>query len=385
MKIAFVRGPHLNPWELQTYRLIAQKHDFTAIGADWQFYNQAIDIPNINVRKAHLWAAHSRYLNRQLPILLNRSLSWTTGRSYGLWDLESLVQDADILHSAEIYSTMTFQCLQIKKRTGARLVATVWENLPGMGELHPWRRRRKQEIINAIDAVLAVTETSRKTLIQEGVPVYKITVIPPAVDQDKFHPQAKDPALCSRLGIKPADIVILFVGRLVAEKGVLDILDAIPSVLKRCPDQGIRFLFAGHGPLAGNIKEARRQWPMSIILSPFLPYEQLPVLHSLADIFVLPSKSAPKWQEQFGYVLSESMACKKAIITTRSGSIPDVVADAALLISPGDVRALAEGLVELILSAPKRQELAERARRRAEEVFSLKAVTPQLESFYELH
>src|SRR5205823_768768 len=103
-------------------------------------------------------------------------------------------------------------------------------------------------------------------------------------------PKLRDSALCAQLKLQASDLVILFIGRLVPEKGVLDLLKTIPLVLERCPNHSIRFLFAGNGPLSNEVQKACQQWPKSVILCPFLPYDQLPALHSLADIFTLPSK-----------------------------------------------------------------------------------------------
>src|SRR4051812_14796543 len=101
MKIAYVRGAFLNPFELQLYEPLAQRHDFTAIGATWQFYPYPIDLPRGRIEKAHLWG----------PPWFNRALSWTVGSSYGLCGLNRLVGKTDILHPAESFFTMTYQCL----------------------------------------------------------------------------------------------------------------------------------------------------------------------------------------------------------------------------------------------------------------------------------
>src|SRR5258708_12470301 len=120
MKITFVRGPHLNPWELQTYMPLAHRHFFTAVGADWQFYNGPFEATRIHIQKASVWGARLGRLCPTLFVLYNRALSWTLGQSYGFYDLDTFAKEAAILHSAETSSTMTYQSLQIPPTTGCK-------------------------------------------------------------------------------------------------------------------------------------------------------------------------------------------------------------------------------------------------------------------------
>ncbi len=381
MKIAFLRGAHLNAWELQSYETIARRHEFTAIGADWQFY--VGPLPGaIQVRRPHLWGSQWAKIHDSLPVLFNRGLSWATGRSFGLDNLKSILGSPEIVHSAELYSTMTFQALEFKRRTGCRLVVTVWENLLGMGELHPWRKQRKAQVLQEADAILAVTETTRRMLIEEGVAPHRIVVIPPAVDTERFKPQERDRGLCERLGIAQTDFIILFIGRLVSEKGIAELLDTIPIILKSGAPKRIRYLFVGQGPMAKEIAIAQKRYGRVVLTAGSFGYGELPKIHNLADLFVLPSKPVRKWQEQFGYVLVESMACGKCVISTTSGSIPDVVGDAATLVAPGDASALAAKILELLEAPLVRKEFGEAALRRVGTQFSPFVVTPQLESLY---
>lgn len=134
MKIAFVRGPFLNPWELQTYLPLARRHQMTVIGADWQFYQPPMNEMPGPLETPHLWASGAARLYHALPVVLNRLRSWTLGESYALLDLEKAVGNPDVIHTAETYTSMTYQCLEIRRRRRCKVVATIWENLPHMGE-----------------------------------------------------------------------------------------------------------------------------------------------------------------------------------------------------------------------------------------------------------
>src|SRR6185437_10534591 len=312
MKIAYVRGAFLNPFEFQLYAPLAERHELIAIGADWQFYQQPVAFPGVRVKKAALWATALAPIWPASPIVFNRSLSWTTGRSYGLLGLESLVERPDILHSSETFFSMTFQSLLLKRRLGCKLVVTVNENLPHMGETHPLRRRRKHEVMREADLFIAITSNTRNMLVEEGIEPGRIEIVSSSIDLERFKPAPKDERLLSRLGLRKEDCVVLFVGRFVEEKGIREMLEAHRILRGKNSSLPVRWCFVGAGPLLGLLQKARAAFPSDIVLPPFVPYEQIHSLHQIADIFTLPSKPAYKVAEQFGYVLAESMACQKA-------------------------------------------------------------------------
>jgi glycosyltransferase involved in cell wall biosynthesis len=76
-------------------------------------------------------------------------------------------------------------------------------------------------------------------------------------------------------------------------------------------------------------------------------HEDLPSLYRHSHVVVVPSRSTPKWIEQFGRVIIEAMACGIPVIATRSGAIPEVCADSALLVPEDSPERLAEALVKL--------------------------------------
>ena len=62
------------------------------------------------------------------------------------------------------------------------------------------------------------------------------------------------------------------------------------------------------------------------------------------DVVVVPSLETPSWVEQFGRVAVEAMASGVVVVASRSGSLPEVVGEAGVLVPPGDVGALADAL-----------------------------------------
>ncbi len=105
-------------------------------------------------------------------------------------------------------------------------------------------------------------------------------------------------------------------------------------------------------------------------------------MHRLADIFVLPSIPTPVWQEQFGMVLIESMATGKAIVATHCGAIPEVVANAGIIVPPADAASLAASIKRLLLIPKEREKLGDIARQRAVSLFDYKKVANRIADAY---
>jgi glycosyltransferase involved in cell wall biosynthesis len=90
----------------------------------------------------------------------------------------------------------------------------------------------------------------------------------------------------------------------------------------------------------------------------------LPHYFSGLDVLVLPSVSRSNWKEQFGRVLIEAMACDVITIGARSGAIPEVIGDAGLIFTEGNVEELRAHLQRLIDDIDLREELRHKGRQR---------------------
>jgi alpha-maltose-1-phosphate synthase len=155
--------------------------------------------------------------------------------------------------------------------------------------------------------------------------------------------------------------IVLFCGQLIAEKGVLQLLRASHILTARDGMEDVHFVIVGEGAERPRLETviARLGLGSRVRLAGRIPYERMAAVHNTADVFVLPSLDTPTWREQFGMVLAESMACGKPIVTTRSGSIPEVVGPAAILVDSYHVQQLADAIMAVLGDAS----LADRLRR----------------------
>jgi glycosyltransferase involved in cell wall biosynthesis len=239
----------------------------------------------------------------------------------------------------------------------------------------PWPFSALRTAVLRAAHVVAVTDpTVAEVLRQQGCPA-PIRLVPHAVDPVLYSP-GDSAALRARLGL--SGTVIGYVGRLVAEKGVADLLEAVARVEGRTR-QPISVLVVGEGPERLRLEALASRLRCPVRFAGAVPHEEMPTYYRAMDVLVLPSRTTSRWREQFGRAIIEALACGVAVVGSDSGSIPNLVQMTSGLVYPeGDAVALAEALVSLLESPQKRRELACTGRQRVVERFSAEAVADTL-------
>jgi glycosyltransferase involved in cell wall biosynthesis len=376
-RVAVLRGPNLNSWEMQNFSPLSDEFDVVAFASHGHHF--PLDGINLPVRKLFSigQALHFR--------TLRQPFTFAAGDYHDLLGLAAALQGFDIVHAAETGYRFTAQAARAKRRNPFRLVVTVWENIPFA--IHSrTTRANKQAVNDATDLFLPVSERSREVLLLEGASEDRIRILMPGIDLNHFRPMPKDERLLARFGCSPGDTVILFVANLYREKGIFDLLFAFSRVHTRLGQPpGLRLLVAGRGRDGDAARALTHELGLDRQVS-FIgshPYDRMPAIHNCADMFVLPSLPTPLWQEQFGYVLIESMACGKPLISTHTGSIPEVVGETGILVPPNDFTALSRAVEDLVTNPTKRGMLGSRSRSRAEELFDVRASSSHLRHYYQ--
>ena len=117
--------------------------------------------------------------------------------------------------------------------------------------------------------------------------------------------------------------LLVFVGRLCPEKGIEELLQAFSLITQPRVDLlvvGANFYKSDIvSPYEGKLRQLAQPFAERIHFTGYISYEQMPAIYHLADIIVLPSM----WEEPAGMTILEAMACKKPVITTYSGGIPE--------------------------------------------------------------
>ena len=208
-------------------------------------------------------------------------------------------------------------------------------------------------------------------------------MIPLGIDTHLFRPGPKDKQIMKKLDLKKEDINILFTGRLIYDKGIEDLIYAFYMLRKK--HDNVNLLILGRGKLRKKIDSLIERFDLkdSVQYLGFLTHPETPRYYKTADIFCTPCRITPYWQEQFGFVFAEAMACGKAIVSTYSGSIPEVTGGNAVLVPPGNHLELYQALDKVVSDKRFRKELGRKARDHAVKTFSCEVVTAKRLKVYE--
>jgi glycosyltransferase involved in cell wall biosynthesis len=142
-----------------------------------------------------------------------------------------------------------------------------------------------------------------------------------------------------------------FLGRLVEEKGLLDLLQALTLVDELPWNLNV----IGTGPLRGEIEGRwQERFAGRLTYREAIPHAEVSRQLSLVDIFVLPSYTIDTWKEQYGLTLAQAMMAGCACIGSSSGAIPEVLGGTGLVFPERNIAALAEALRALLSSAAER-------------------------------
>jgi glycosyltransferase involved in cell wall biosynthesis len=298
-------------------------------------------------------------------------------RLYSPWRMARLLREAQpaLVHvEAEPHSLLLALLAALKPHFGYRLVGFTWENLRrrGRGPL----RWSEAWALRAVDGMIAGNAEAAEVLRWRG---YRgpIAVIP-QVGLDPGHFQREVP-LPSPLASMDPGARIGFIGRLVPEKGVLDLLEAFIPLAERA-----HLVLVGTGPLQGSLQRRAEEAGIAarVHLVGFVPYSEVPAYLRGLDVLVLPSRTMPWWKEQFGHVLAEAMLAGVPVVGSASGAIPEVIGEAGLVFPEGDVAALRERLAHLLAYPKERERLAQAGKQRAGQRFTDQAIGRQTLQFY---
>jgi glycosyltransferase involved in cell wall biosynthesis len=308
---------------------------------------------------------------------------------YRLRGLRKVIRDSQadiILVESEPWALIRWQAWLWKKihRPRALFGEFSWENIERPG-FKGWLLRRCYGAASATDDfVIAGNQDAAGFFRRSGLPASRLLVSPQlGVDAEIFHPvaDAERARLRDEMGIPPGTFCVGFCGRLVEEKGVLDLVQAVGIARERIPGSDIRLAILGHGKLGSELEKKAALAPWLRLLPPRAQSEVAPFFQAL-DLFVLPSKEiAGVWKEQFGHVLIQAMAAGVPTLGSDSGEIPTVIGDPAQIFLAGDPADLAQKIRTLLKEPSERSQLAFRQRDRILRKYTNRALAAQWAPF----
>jgi glycosyltransferase involved in cell wall biosynthesis len=251
----------------------------------------------------------------------------------------------------EPYNLATWRAARLAPRTNARLLFFSWQNLHR--EYPPPFNWMEQSVYRRAAYAIAGNQAAAQVLRAKGYGG-PLSVIPQFGVDPSLYGTSQPP-------VSGAPFVIGYVGRLVPEKGLADLFQAVSGL-----DGDWRLRLLGAGPerdallvLARSLGIAER-----VAFEGQAPSHEVPARLSELHALVLPSRTRENWMEQFGRALIEGMASGTPVVGSDSGEIPNVIGDAGRVFPEGDADALRRHLQALIDDRALWADLARRGRER---------------------
>jgi glycosyltransferase involved in cell wall biosynthesis len=208
-------------------------------------------------------------------------------------------------------------------------------------------------------AIVAVSEHTKRDLeMFYGTNVGTIEVVPNGYNRERYRVGLASQEIKEKYGLQS---YLLYIGNLLPHKNLQRLLWAFALIAADVPQI---LVIAGrtdpryHPKLAAEAKALGVTEKVRFL--DYVPAEDLPALYTGADVFVLPSL-----YEGFGLPILEAMACGTPVIASRTSSIPEVTGDAAALVDPQDVPALAAIMHAVLADPDAREGLRQRGLARA--------------------
>jgi starch synthase len=302
--------------------------------------------------------------------------------------MTAAVAGADLVHSHTWYANLAGHLAALLY--GVPHVMTVHSLEP----LRPWKAEQlgggyalsswcERVAVESAAAVIAVSDGMRADVLAAypAVRPDRIHVIRNGIDAREYAPDPETHVL-HRYGVDPARPTVIFVGRVTRQKGLPVLLRAaarlVPGAqLVLCAGQPDTAELAAE--VSGLVTSLQATRSGVIWIPEMLPKREIIQLLSHATAFAIPSLYEP-----LGIVNLEAMACGTAVVGSRVGGIPEVVADGdtGLLVPADDPAALAAALNSLLADPARAAAMGAAGRKRALAEFSWDAIAAQTAALY---
>lgn len=346
IKIALVRGDSLKEQEAALWEGLGDQFETTAFCGR----KNVFPLHNINLEVVRLPATADNFF-------LKNYFKYGFGQYQRMFGLEKKLIDFNIAHGVEAYNYYTLQCVRAKKKNPKlKVVANFVDNTFGRFEYNYWPGfisppqywRKKingiiKETILGVDKFLAYSHDSAELAYEMGATQNQVEVVYPALTIE-----AGAGTLVETINLKNS-VFSLFVGRMVWEKGVYDVLYAWKMYLRETKQQNRKLVVVGDGKESLNFRRLVLELGLSDTVIPIgsISNKEIKQLYKHAHSFLLGSTPTRTWQEQFGYSLVDAILQGCPIISTTSGAIPEVVGSAGILVADANPVAFKKALLAL--------------------------------------
>ena len=264
-------------------------------------------------------------------------------------------------------------------------MAISWETVTHEGDPYHnnFQRRAGYSLVaNCADLIVAVSHEVRDSLInRRSIAPSKIRVIHYGVNTEHYRPSRNGVWRSKRqeIGAAPEDFLIGIVARLERWKGHRYFIEAFAEIAPQFPQA--RVILMGEGSLRASLEDMTHRNNLQDRIHFLGVRKDVVELLNCIDLLVLPSLPG----EGLPNVLLEAMACRKPVIATAVGGVPELVRDGhnGFLVPPANVAALRDALLQALREPERLQQLARNARQTVEGDFSVEQQVTSFEAMYD--
>jgi glycosyltransferase involved in cell wall biosynthesis len=264
---------------------------------------------------------------------------------------------------------VTMHSTEVGRRDG---IHTSTEKM--IGETEAWLTYEAWKIICCSDYMVSHVRWAF------GLPADKLVMVPNGVNRDVYSAiEKEDLKAFRRRWALPEEKIVLFVGRLVYEKGIHVLVNAVPKVLEKV---NAKFIIVGSGYMKEQVMTIVRSMKMEhkVLFAGFADDATLLRLQKCADVSVVPSLFEP-----FGIVALEAMAARSPVVASDTGGLSEIVDHdwSGVKVYPNNPESLAWGIVKILTDDKYRNYLVENAYRKILDKYDWDKIAQQTRTIYE--
>lgn len=354
---------------------------FFILPGNWTAKHGQVKFPPFRRAGFSIWNSPAFFKHSHYPIIGGLLKGWMPFMPIRLIWLR-MTKGVDVLFTAgepNLLSTL-YNALWAKL-LGMKHVFHFWENIPYERKDRGLKLRLKKLIIRMTlalsDGAVCGMQKAADILktFDSGI---EIGVFPHAgLDENRFRP-GLEPILRPELGLENK-IVFLYVGALGYRKGIHL---AVRSVAELATSFDVAFIIVGSGEYGDELRRLVKDLGIERLVHfiPWMPNEKLPEVYNSADVFLYPSFPYEGWEEQLGYSIGEASLCGLPVISTKSGSIDEILKDGetGIAITSNDKQALTQAMRRLAENHDLQMQLGKNGRNFVIQRFSNRVIAQKL-------
>jgi glycosyltransferase involved in cell wall biosynthesis len=219
----------------------------------------------------------------------------------------------------------------------------------------------------AADAVVVVTEGFKDQIAARGIPAEKITTIPNGADLTRFSPRPPDESTRQRLGARPGETLVVYIGAHGVSQGLITVVEAA----EKLAGSPVHVALVGEGADKSRVVEAARLKNLTnLTMLPSVPRDEVIDIIAAADICLVPLRDIPLFSTFIPSKMFEYMSMGKAIVGGVRGEAASILlAAGAVVVDPEDSAQLASAIQELSVDPDRRRRMGDSAREFVREFF----------------